>query len=226
MKALCIVSLFLFTLTLWSQQTVKIGVNIGLTGRGEDMDTREIQKALLLGQDQLNKRPVAPYRYQLIFEDNNYTPAGAVLAARKLLSLDKVDAFITIYDFAVAPTAPIMRAHKVPSVGFAWGVDKADSQYNFIFGCSELAQAQALYKGIKKSPQVPTTIVGVLQSSIPGFVSHMQSLAKADGNLPFGVMLFNPGELEFRSMILKLKASGAQRIVRAKRRNQHSGPAF
>lgn len=212
----CLLAIVLLTLSaasLHAVETVKVGVNIGLSGRGEDTDTHELQTTLIMREKQLNARPNAPYHYKLIFEDNNYTPVGAVMAARKLLSWDKVDAFITIYDFAMAPVAPIARQNKVANVGFAWGVRQADGECNFVFGYSEIAAARAMYAGLKKSPEMPTTIVGCLQASIPGFAEEMQRLAKADGRKPFEVVFFNPGEIEFRTMILKIRETGAQRLI-------------
>lgn len=182
---------------------VKIGVNIGLSGNGAVSLVQPIQKALLMGVKELNSRPSSPYQYQLVFEDNQWTPRGSVLAAERMISLNKVDTLITIADYAMGPTAPVAKRHHVANLGYAWGTDKADGTYNFIFGDSELGYAAAFYSAVKNSP-LKTGILAVRQSSIPRFVDEMQRLAKADGKADFPIIFINTESVDFRTIILRL----------------------
>ena len=79
------------------QETVKVGVNLSLSGASSSVETSiGIRDAMILAKNELNERtdPVAPYHYELFFEDNQWTPRGANLAANKLLRIALSDTFI------------------------------------------------------------------------------------------------------------------------------------
>lgn len=214
MRRLFWLGVFLICGSLWAgPEVVKIGVNVHMADTGQAGNGEELRTALMMAADELNARPTAPYRYQLIFENNGYTPKGAVLAARKLIAIDNVDMMYTIYDFAVAPVAAIARQEKIANFGgCAWGVKYADGETTFLFCPSEEAFAKALYSAAKLK-EVPTAIVGIRQAATPNFVEAVQKLRKAEGKAPYEVIYFNPGEIEFRSTLLKLQEKGIQRII-------------
>ena len=205
--------LFLALSASAAPQLVKIGVNMHMTDTGQAGNGEELRTAMLMAADELNSRPNKPFEYKLVFEDNGYTPRGAVLAARKLISVNKVDMIYSIYDFAMAPVAPIAKQEKIANFGgSAWGVKYADGEYNFLFCSTEVAFAKELYKAARVK-DIPTAIVGVRQASVPNFVEQMQKSRKADKLPDYEVVYFNPGEIEFRSILLKLEEKGIKRVV-------------
>ena len=176
---------------------------MGLSGNGAVSILKPIQNALLMEEKELNARSNAPYHYKLIFEDNQWTPRGSVMATQRMISLNNVDALITLADYAMGPIVHITRDKKIANLGYAWGVDKADGQYNFIFGDSELGYAQAFYSAVKNSP-LKTGILSVRQSATPRFVDELQRLAKADGKSEFPITFINTESVDFRTVILRL----------------------
>lgn len=214
MRKLLLLAFCFVSAGLWAApEEVKIGVNVHMTDTGQAGNGEELRTALMMAADELNARPNAPFQYKLIFEDNGYTPRGAVMAARKLISIDKVDMIYSIYDFAVAPVAPIAKQEKIANFGgSAWGVKYADGEYNFLFCSTEVAHAKELYKA-GRVKDIPTAIVGIRQASVPNFVEQMQKLRKAEQLPDYEVVYFNPGEIEFRTILLKLQEKRIERII-------------
>lgn len=209
----CLLIFFMCATALLAAEKVKIGVNIGFTGLGAGGNAPQLQAAMMMAADELNARPKKPYTYELIFEDNGYTPKGAVLAARKMLAADKVDVLVSVFDFVVAPVAPIARQEKVANFGaLSWGAKFADNEYTWNFGYSEVSAAHAMHRALSKE-NMPTAIVAVRQASVENYIDAAQRLMKQDSREKYQVFLFNPGEIEFRSIILKLRENKIQRVV-------------
>lgn len=193
-------------------QEIKIGVDLCLTSAGA-ADATDLRNTLLIRADELNARPKAPYIYRLIFEDNQETSRGAVLAAQKLLNVDKVDALITVFDYAIAPTVPLGRNAGVASIGLGWGATLVDGQYSFLFGCSEISTGDRLGDYLVTSPDKRVTIVAARQAAVPSIVSTMEKRYRAAKLPPPAVIWFNRDDMDFRTLLLRVKETNPDRLV-------------
>ena len=100
-----------------AQQVYKIGVSAGLTGYIAAVD-RSWRDGLEVAVDYVNsKGGVMGRKLQVIVEDNKAEPQEAVTVVRKMISMDKVDIFmsgcVSAGNFAAAPF--IVRA-QIPTM--------------------------------------------------------------------------------------------------------------
>lgn len=199
--------------SLFAAEQVKIGIDLALSGTLSPVALmEEVRNGALLAQADLNARPNAPYNYQILVEDNMGSPRGSNSAAQKLISIDKVDALISVFDYASVPVVPLARYNKVPHVAFSWGVQMADNQYNFLNGSTEMSFARALYRALNKT-EGPITLLCVRQASIPGFADELTRLLKQDGRVAPTVIFFNSADVDFRQIMMKLQESKAEHLV-------------
>src|SRR5438105_2778161 len=77
-----------------TRPVVKVGVLVSLSG---DLATfgESYRNAIMMAQDD---HPKTKYRYQLIYEDCEYSAAKTTTAVQKLINVDKVDSIITFFD--------------------------------------------------------------------------------------------------------------------------------
>jgi len=205
---------FLFACTaLLAQETVKIGVDIALTNDGSTTNPTDLRDALIVCQEDLNSRPNAPYRYQLVIEDNEGTAKGSVLAVQKLIHVDKVDGLITIFDYAIAPVVPMAKRMRIPSLGVGWGTRYADGEMNFLFGYSEITEAERLSDYLESAG---LKNVAVLLARAPANTAMAETFTERF-SLRKGAKVdffwFNNGEEDFRTIFLKMRETHPDALV-------------
>lgn len=114
--------LLLFLLCLLPASTqaekaeLRIGVIVPLTGNMAFAGT-EIRDAMLLAQQELGPTQNS---YRLFFEDNALDLKQSVAAAQKLLSINKVDAVVTLWPPTANVVAPLTEAKGVLHYTIAW----------------------------------------------------------------------------------------------------------
>ncbi|MBI3638387.1 ABC transporter substrate-binding protein [Candidatus Wolfebacteria bacterium] len=187
-------------------KTVKIGVIAPLTGDlafiGEGF-----RDAALLAKDDLKN---TKYNYELIFEDDQIDPIKTVSAVNKLMSVDKVDAVITISSGPGNAVAPIAEQNKI--IHFATASDQtiAKGDYNFIHWTPPSEEVKVLVdelkrRGIKK--------LGVFELNQQGIAAMMTELRERIKGTEIEIVTdqkFNFKERDFKSLISKAKSSGAE----------------
>ena len=85
------------------KETFKIGAVLPLTGNvgfiGEGF-----RNAMLLAKEQLGD---TKYNYEIIFEDDQHDPKLTAGAANKFISIDKVDAIVSLGDSTAPAVSPL-----------------------------------------------------------------------------------------------------------------------
>lgn len=186
-------------------ETIKIGYIAPLSGNlaflGEG-----VRNAAMLKLEDLNKQNTK-YKYELIFEDDAFDPKKTASAANKLISIDKVDAIVTVASAAGNIVNPIAEKAKIVHFGIASDPNIAKGQYNFINWTPpreevKLFISEAQKRGIKR--------IAVFGQQISGIVAVVDELKKQTAGTNITVVsedISNFGTKDFRQSISKAKLS-------------------
>ena len=94
---------------------IRIGVAIPLTG-GLAHAGADIRNGMELG---IKEFSTSQLKFVALYEDTAYEAAKTLSAVNKLLTLDKVDVLVTLWDTA-DPVAPIADRAKIPHIAIRW----------------------------------------------------------------------------------------------------------
>lgn len=181
----------------------KIGVVYALTGDlaflGEGM-----RDALLMAKEELGD---TKFDYEFIFEDDQLNPKLTVGAAKKLVSIDKVDAIFSLGSDTGTVVSGLARKADIVHIGVAIKPDVTKGEHNYSHWIPPEVEVGALVdelqrRGIKK--------LGIIRSMYEGFVVHMDVMHKLIKNTDIEIVTdqaFQVGEKDFRSLIAKAKQS-------------------
>lgn len=202
------VSIFLFAIVAFlrissaSAQdfSIRIGAVLPFTGElgyvGQDI--REgIELALAERGD---RKP----KIDVIWEDGKFAPKESVTAAQKLITNDKVDFIVSLWDTADV-IAPVTEKSKVIQLSIRWNPDVAAKfRYTFTFESTFPTYYSDIVKLIK-AQDLKTAVFfhEETQAGIRERESFLTS-AKAAGIEVLGVESFQTGEADFRSSITRL----------------------
>ncbi|MFZ5806491.1 MAG: ABC transporter substrate-binding protein [Verrucomicrobiota bacterium] len=186
---------------------VKIGVICPLTGNLAFYGT-DLRDGILLAQKELGKN--TKFDYQLIFEDDEFDTKKTALAVQKLINVNKVDCLVTMFSNAGLMINPMAEQNKIIHFGIAYDPQVAAGFYNFNHWAHISQQVEV---AIKHLTALPCKKVGILALNEKGDLAAMNEFKKqlesTDKTLVFEE-LFNPGERDFRSLLMKAKESGAE----------------
>lgn len=168
---------------------------------------------MLLAQKDLNPNE---RRIELFIEDGKGTPKDAAAAANKLLDIDDVDVLITSTTGASMAAQPIATAKKRNLIAYCMDADIArasDYTMRYYIGIDE--EAAAIVQHYEQ--QQTSRKVGILYAKVPALEkvaanTYIPSL-EAHGHKVVFKDSYEINETNFRNMIVKLKASGAQDLI-------------
>ncbi|EKD23651.1 MAG: hypothetical protein ACD_81C00203G0002 [uncultured bacterium] len=190
-----------------SKTIVKIGVIAPLTGDlafiGEGY-----KNAIMLAQEESKD---SKYAYELFFEDDQYNPSKTSSAVNKLVFIDKVDVVISLGSGPGNVINPIAEKNKV--IQFATAASDptvAKGDYNFIHWTPASEEGKVFVeelrkRGIKK--------LGVLALNHPWPMAEIAAIEKNIQGTDIQIVTnqkFNEDERDFKSIIAKIKNSGAE----------------
>jgi branched-chain amino acid transport system substrate-binding protein len=198
-------ALFLFPFFLYAadvlpkKPVVKIGVIIPLSGDnafvGED-----IRDGLLLA-----RKITADHdrNYQLIFEDSRFDLHQAALEAQKLITVDHVDALVSLWDEADV-IAPLAEKSKTLHFSIRWDPDVAiKNHYTFTHENTYYAYVASTLKLLEK---LGARRVAALINKKQGWVLGAHEFQRLTATSPVKLVstqTFIPGERDVRSIIAK-----------------------
>jgi branched-chain amino acid transport system substrate-binding protein len=201
----------LFTSSLFAEkETVKIGVLLPLSGDyawlGED-----IQRGFKLAQKESKPNN---FNYELIFEDDGFVPAKAVLAVNKLIKINKVDVVFCLWSNVANTIVPITEKEKKPLFAIMWDEALAEkSKYVFTHETTATEYSTATAKlvnhfGWKK--------VAFIETKAAGWSTGTKVLLNELKKLNIEVITHervNAGERDFRGIIQKLVKNQPDGII-------------
>ncbi|MEI8344283.1 MAG: ABC transporter substrate-binding protein [Candidatus Moraniibacteriota bacterium] len=189
-----------------SAETIKIGVIAPMTGDLAFMG-EGIRDAILIAKENMGN---TKNRYEVIFEDDQLDAKMSASAANKLLSVDKVDAFVTFSSVTGNVVAPIAEQNKAVHFGIASDLNVAKGKYNFIHWTPPSEENKVLIvelqrRGVRK--------LGIFKGNAPGAIAVIDDLKEQLKGTDIEVVteqVFNSGEKDFRTIITKSKDSGSE----------------
>jgi branched-chain amino acid transport system substrate-binding protein len=181
---------------------IKIGVMASLSGDLAFMG-ETYRNAILMAQED---RPNTKYRYELVFEDCEYSAAKASTALQKLINVDKVSCLLTFFDMFGQITAPLAERHKIPHVSFSMNHETAKGAFNFVHEESAEDEAALFCQGMKKRGLKRLAVFTVKDPySQLQRKALMQEITKARGIEVVADHLFNPTDRDFRTLVSRAR---------------------
>lgn len=184
-------------------EPIKIGIILPLSGNLAFLGEPAKQGAELA----LASFKDTKHKYELIFEDDQFTAEKAITAANKLIFVDKVNAIVSFGSSGGNVINPLAEKNKIIHFGVASDPNVAIGKYNFNHWTPPAEEVRALVaelenRGIKK--------IGILTANQDGMLAISTELKKQIQGTGIEVILdqmFNIGEKDFRSLIVKIKQS-------------------
>jgi branched-chain amino acid transport system substrate-binding protein len=188
-----------------------VGAILPLTGNAADQG-EWARHGLELAAEELNA--AGRYRVRIIFEDSKGDPRAAVSSYTSLRS--SASAVFTWGSGVGLALTPLVNRDKVIQIGVATGAPdyRSVGDYTFrTFGSNLLEAAYADSIVDEISANGPIAIVKVQNDYGVGYASELRRLLeKRNRQIVFEDVL-GLGETDFRSLILKLKSSGAKAVM-------------
>lgn len=193
------------------KETIKIGYIVPLTGNVAFLG-EGVKRAAELAVADLNKKD-NKYNYELVFEDDAFTPAKTATAANKLINFDKVDAVVTVASAAGGVANPIAEKAGVIHFGIASDPVIAKGNYNFINWTPPAEEvkvfvAEAQKKNIKR--------IAVFGQQISGITAVIDELKRQIPGTELDIVsedISNFGDKDFRTQIQKAKAANPDYVL-------------
>lgn len=195
-------------LTSDDNSSIKIGADFALTGFGASWAENQLKGAALAIKEINANGGVLGKSLELVVEDNKSESKGAVTAAMKLISLNKVHFLLTGWTDQTEPIIPIINQNKIVTMNVAPGASDLTKKSPYLFRTwpADKIAVKALVdyavaKGYKKAAVVRS--VGAweetLSVSFVGFATD-QGIRVSD---PVSVQIDTQ---DFKTIIAKLKS--------------------
>src|SRR5215813_4732610 len=205
---------------LKAEEPIKIGHVAALSG-GSAQSGEAITRGLSLAIDEINAGGVLGRKIQLIQRDDESVPPKGVVAARELISKEKVVALFGGIDSPVAlATVPIVNKEKVPYMA-VWaagtGITRNGGEPNFVFRVSAvdvLVDVKLLdYANKKFGSKKP----GLLLVNNPWGASREAGLLEAAKTNPaltiVDIEKFENADVDMTPQLTRLKERGADTVI-------------
>jgi branched-chain amino acid transport system substrate-binding protein len=207
---------------LSAQESIKIGHVAALSG-GSAQSGEAITRGLTLAIDEVNAKGglLGGRKLELIQRDDESVPPKGVVAARELISKEKVVALFGGIDSPVAlATVPVVNKEKVPYMA-VWaagtGITRNGADPNFVFRVSAvdvLVDVKLLdYANKKFGSKKP----GFLLVNNPWGASNEAGLVEAIKGSPgleiAGIEKFENADVDMTPQLTRLKEKGADSVI-------------
>lgn len=188
---------------------VNIGAILPLSG-GAAFLGESSQKAALLALEDAGD---TAYDYQILFEDDAFTPSKTVTAANKLINVDGVTALITFGSGTSNSVAPINEDAEVVRFGLASDPTSVEGGYNFIhwtpaYKEGELMASEVVSRGYSRIALIDTNHSGTMA------VSNAIKDGLKETNVDIVLNeITNVGDKDFRTIISKIKSESPELVI-------------
>ena len=192
-----------------TRPVIKIGAILPLSGDLSVWGNSEKQ-GLMLAQENLPTK--LKNRYKLIIEDSSNANKNIQHLAQKMISVDKVNAIITMFDPAANIIGPMATANKIIHFGQSWFPQYVTNKFNYNVYADMKEEARLITdylanKGIQK-----VYLFTVNQTGFIGGTDILKQLLK-EQNITYQETTFNFGQTDFRTDIVKAQSFDAQAYI-------------
>ncbi len=192
-----------------TRPVIKIGAILPLSGDLAVWGNSEKQ-GLMLAQENLPTK--LKNRYKLIIEDSSNANKNIQHLAQKMISVDKVNAIITMFDPAANIIGPMATANKIIHFGQSWFPQYVTNKFNYNVYADMKEEARLITdylanKGIQK-----VYLFTANQTGFIGGTDILKQLLK-EQNITYQETTFNFGQTDFRTDIVKAQSFDAQAYI-------------
>lgn len=185
-----------------TDKVIKIGVTLPLTGDlaflGEGF-----KNSLLLAQ---NERGITRHGYELIFQDDSFSPVRGATTASKLINTDKIDVLISFGSSVGNAISPIAEKAQITHFNaIASDPHVAIGEYNFVHWTPPDAEARMFLEEMKRRELKTMILFEQNQAGVKAVTDSLRKYAKEYGVSIVGNKKFNEGEKDFRTLISEVK---------------------
>ena len=188
---------------------IKIGAILPLSGDMAIWGNSE-KNGLMLALNALPKD--TKNQYELVIEDSANTNKNIQHIAQKLVTIDKVNAIITMFDPAANIVGPIASASSILHFGQSWFPKYVTDKYNYNVYVDMEDEAQLIADYLAQEGIQKAYLFTVNQT---GFIGGTDILKKKlnEKNIAYKETFFNFGQTDFRTDIVKANDFNAEAYV-------------
>lgn len=192
--------------------SVKIGAILPLSG-GFASFGEEIQKGIALGIDDFATKGVP---VEMVFEDDqSLVPTAIVSAAQKLLTVDKVDAGVTMAIEEARPIMPIFQTGQTPLLILWDSNDSIRNAGDYIFSngfSTEKTGEVAARYAYEQLGSRKVAIIGHVDPAVEIMSASFKKTFEGLGGHIVFEQAFQPTISDYRTAILGMKQAGADAV--------------
>ncbi len=191
---------------------IKIGILLPLTGNSAFAGI-PVQKAINIALEDINSERKLKYTYEVIYSDTQNNQKKALTNATGLNSINKVNAYITMWSPAGLTVSPYAEKNKKIHIGCSWGYDIAKGYYNFNHATFPDEQADALIKELKKKNITKLGMIWLADKAQQELVEIIKNkLTQNNIEVSFDNMVIGEPK-DFKTLIMKMKQKDAQMLL-------------
>lgn len=197
-------------LALQAKPVIKIGVILPLSGNNAYLG-ENARDGILLRLKELPKD--SRFEYKLVFENDEQVPAKTNLAARKLKSIDKVDAIFTLWGQGYYVVIPVLKNTSIIHLSLdAWTKPSA-YPYDFVLCASYEDYAKKMAEAVDAVGARSAVFLGSYSSSE---VLYSDSLEKELASRKINLLdkhFTNYETRDFRTYIMKIREMNPDIVI-------------
>ena len=186
---------------------IKIGAILPLTGNLGAIGEAS-KKAIMMALED-NLKESNRYNYEIVFEDNQMSPAKTAIITNKLINIDKVDALLSFFSAQGLLIAPIVEKHKVLHLCNTWESKKVKAlgEYTFLQGTYWESIYRRYVNDFKKNNIKKIALFSVISGVNNTFAKGLHEELTKEGITSIHEE-YNLGTRDFRMLIQKYKSQG------------------
>ena len=188
---------------------VKIGAILPLSGDLAIWGNSEKQ-GLILAQENLPKD--LKNKYELVIEDSLNANKNIQHLAQKMISVDKVDAMITMFDPAANIVGPMATANKIIHFGQSWFPQYVTDEYNYNVYADMREEARLIADYLARKSIKKVYLFTVNQTGFIGGTDILKQQLE-EREIKYKETNFNFGQTDFRTDIVKAQSFDAQAYI-------------
>ena len=192
-----------------TKQAIKIGAILPLSGDLAVWGNSEKQ-GLILAQENLPAD--LKNKYELIIEDSSNANKNIQHIAQKLISVDKVDAIITMFDPAANIVGPMASSNKIIHFGQSWFPQYVTDEYNYNVYADMKEEARLISEYLANKEIKKVYLFTVNQTGFIGGTDILKQLLK-EHDIEYRETNFNFGQTDFRTDVVKAQSYAPQAYV-------------
>ena len=188
---------------------VKIGASLSLTG-GSAFMGEGMRNAMELAIHNLGP---TKYKYELVFEDDAMNPKMAADASQKLITIDHVDAILSLSSGTGNVVSQFTQPNKVIHFGVASDPTVAEGEYNFIHWTPPEEETRALISELERRNLHNVAFISFNQQGEKAIMNDFSHRVEGTEISVVSTKIFNNGEKDFKTYLLQIEQERPDVIV-------------